>query len=272
MNFAVLALLGLVSAKRSVFDNLDFEIEEALKVHYPMEAVQEYERQGMHFKEFILTNLPTMEANLHKTLGPIAERWSKIGPKYLPELEAWGNSKSVQAKNDYGMNVIMPSQLMHELMEDGEELVENFMDGDLDAGNMFTNEGYTEWIDNGDLRDILEDLYEVKEAFKALVESKMARENDRLGMETLADEHFQKIWTWFQEDMEVSGLEGLAKKCCETLKAMKAKARDCPIQKEMKKRIIKLLRTIEATKQVSDLGSPAKWEKWARKENFQPWN
>ena len=123
MNFAVLALLGLVSAKRSVFDNLDFEIEEALKVHYPMKAVQEYERQAMHFMEFILTNQPTMEANLHKTLGPIAERWSKIGPKYLPELEAWKKSDSITAKEDYKMNTVLPSKLMHELKKDFVDLV-----------------------------------------------------------------------------------------------------------------------------------------------------
>ena len=115
-------------------------------------------------------------------------------------------------------------------------------------------------------------MYDVKESLKALVESKMMEKNDQLGMATLTDEHFQKIWTWFQEDMEFSGLEGLAKKCCETLKAMKAKARDCPIHQELKKRIIKLLRTIKATMEVSDLGSPAKWDKWARKEDFQPWN
>ena len=73
--------------------------------------------------KFINENESAMKANLHKTIDPIAERWSNIGPKYLPELEAWKKSDSITAKEDYKMNTVLPSKLMHELKKDFVDLV-----------------------------------------------------------------------------------------------------------------------------------------------------
>merc|ERR1712226_1526951 len=110
-----------------------------------------------------------------------------------------------------------------------------------------------ESISNDELKDLLEDMFDVKAAFKALVNSKMAKKNQELGLKTLEDEHFQKIWAWFQEDMEFEGLDGLEKKCIETLEAIRTRAKNCPIQQKLKKQIIKLIKTIKKTRIVSDV-------------------
>ena len=75
MKFAQLALLGVVTAKHSVFDNIDFEIEEALRVTYSNEAIKEYENQVMDMAKLLKKNEKKIHNNMEKTFGPIVEKW-----------------------------------------------------------------------------------------------------------------------------------------------------------------------------------------------------
>lgn len=76
---------------------------------------------------------------------------------------------------------------MEKLEDAAEEVYEDFTDGKYNMGAKWNKKGYTEHIANEDLQDLLEDLYEVKQAFKALVESKMVEKNNKLGLKTLED-------------------------------------------------------------------------------------
>ena len=49
----------------------------------------------------------------------------------------------------------------------------------------FDQDGYAEWIKNEDAAMLFEDVYAIKEAFKALITSKMAMENKKLGMKAI---------------------------------------------------------------------------------------
>jgi hypothetical protein len=85
-------------------------------------------------------------------------------------------------------------------------------------GKAMTKDGAVEWVNNAAAADLLEDIYDVKEALKALIESKMAKVNNKLGMKTLENAHFQKIWAMFQEDEDFKGLDGMMKKLCTMVK------------------------------------------------------
>merc|ERR1711981_952935 len=88
-----------------------------------------------------------------------------------------------------------------------------------------TEEGWMEYADNQGLMRIFEEVYKVKEAFKALVENKeMMEENERLGMLALQEPHFQKMWSYVQADLHVQGLEELGKRLCSSLKELKTLA------------------------------------------------
>jgi len=99
---------------------------------------------------------------------------------------------------------------MHELIEDSMSVVKDVTKpGEINWGRKATKAGYMEWADNHDLKELFEDIYDVKESFKALAMSRMARRNNQLGMKTLSDPHFKKMWTMFLKDMDVKGCRQL---------------------------------------------------------------
>ena len=110
----------------------------------------------------------------------------------------------------------MPSDEMHDLERRGMHVADDAVHADWAFG--FSNKGYFEQISNHDLKELFEDIYEVKESFKRLAESKMARHNNELGMKTLEDEHFQNMVAMWKERKECEFMKKLGKKICETMK------------------------------------------------------
>jgi hypothetical protein len=170
-----------------------------------------------------MTALPLMIKNKimeKKMEKEFLAHWAEVGPKYLPELEAWGNSKAVKAKKAFEKNVIMKSKKMATLKKEMAEVWEDAvtMTKEKKWGKAMTKDGVYEWVDNAAAADLLEDIYDVKEALKALIESKMTKINMKLGEKTLENDHFQKIWAMFQEDEDFKGLDGMMKKLCTMVK------------------------------------------------------
>merc|ERR1712070_101647 len=92
----------------------------------------------------------------------------------------------------------------------------------------FDQDGYAEWIKNEDLAMMFEDVYEIKEAFKAIVESQMAAVNSELGMKVLTNEHARKLEAMFFEDLGVDSWEGVQMKLHKLGMKIAKKMSECP--------------------------------------------
>lgn len=193
MKFATLALIGTTSARR----NLDKDVTETVKTLYPWDAVKEYSNQGIDIYRTLLKNEDKFEA-MERKMEKKINRWvEKNGDKYVPEFMGWATSDAVQAKKRYEEDVIMNSKEMQELMDEGLDVWHQMvqMEQKGQVGKEATADGWVEWADNKEVMELFEEVYDVKEAFKKLVENKeMMDEKERLGMATLADPHFLKMW------------------------------------------------------------------------------
>merc|ERR1712139_752704 len=94
---------------------------------------------------------------------------------------------------------------------------------------------YSEWADNEDLKVIFEDIYEIKEAVKAFVESQVFERQQQLDMATLNDPHFQKMFKWAQDDLDIHSCRELRQKVRGVLMEMRRRMMNCPIAKRLKK-------------------------------------
>lgn len=157
-----------------------------------------------------MENREQLEGEVDEMTRPIEEWADRRGPAYLRQLEKWGQSKSVLAKQAFEKNVIWPSKKMQALVGDGMKVYEDVQE--MRWGKEMRADGWYEWVNNKDLKELFEDAYQVKESFKVLAESRMARKNNRLGMATLEDPHFQKMWGMLKDDLDVKSLEQLGHK------------------------------------------------------------
>jgi len=134
-----------------------------------------------------------MDKNFEKMTGfseEDAEDWfenSARAKEYYMQLEAWGKSPSVKAKKDHEMKM-MASKKGQALMGAGMEVYNDI--GTMKWSSGFAKSGdYEEWVSNDSVKDLLEDLYDVKTKLKALMETKMQAKNMELGMAALGDVH-----------------------------------------------------------------------------------
>ena len=94
-HFAVLALVASVSAN---------ELTEMMGTRYPKATVAKFMKQAQDIGHFVETHEAEMDAKLDEMLGfteEDAEAWAVSkngGMRYLKELEAWGQSPAVKAK------------------------------------------------------------------------------------------------------------------------------------------------------------------------------
>merc|ERR1719263_277299 len=174
MKFATLALLGSVAAT---------EETELVGKRWRWDAVGPLMRQEGR----IMETLEEMKPDIEEAFEKIGQKLEKKSRRYIPELIAWSQSDAVKAKeahdkkigkSKYGRN--LKKAVMH-VAEDAQKV--HWASG-------FNQDGYAEWIKNEDLAMMFEDVYEVKEAFKALIESEMAAKNGKLGAKTLENPHF----------------------------------------------------------------------------------
>merc|ERR1719488_380189 len=104
----------------------------------------------------------------------------------------------------------------------------------------WNQDGFGEWIKNEDLAMMFEDVYAIKEALKALVTSKMAMEDQKLGMAAITNPEAHKLQAMFFKDVGVKSWGELGQK-------------------------------VERTQEVFDMPKRKDVEAWWKKHNFQPW-
>ena len=211
MKFAVACLIGSVSAMGKFYD---------------WESLGKMKKQWEDIKDTYMQNIDKIEeadmkekARLAEEFEPFGQHFEEMGDAFGDEFMAWMQSSAVQKKQAYERDTIWPSKKMHKLIEAGEHVGEDVMDMDWAAG--FSNKGYFEQVSNEDMKELFEDIYEVKEAFKRLATSRMAMKNNELGMATLEDEHFQNMVNMWKEREECEFLKKLGKKICHTLRRWK---------------------------------------------------
>lgn len=128
----------------------------------------------------------------------------QVGPKYVPEMEAFLNSDAARAAYDHKMNKVNKSMEMRHLMYDAAQLAMDFSEGTFDYGYGWNNDGsYYEWMDNRDLANAFEDLYQIKEDLKVLVNSEVAKKQEQLELAALQDPHMMKMFQFLQDDLNI---------------------------------------------------------------------
>jgi len=243
MKFAVACLIGAVSAYGEFWEWKD---------------IGDMKGQMDDIKGLYMDNIDMIEEHdrkehrrLAKEFGPYGKHFEEMGEAFGPEFMAWLDSPAVHKKQRFEQNVIWPSDEMQDLVKAGMDVGDDVMHADWAMG--FTNKGYFEQVSNHDLKELFEDLYEIKESLKRLSESDMVRKNNKLGMETLKDQHFQNMAAMWEDRKECEFMKKLCKKVCETLKRWKREAKACPLHQQMKRKIIKLLKTAIKTVHYYDL-------------------
>merc|ERR1719224_394342 len=249
MKFAVVALIGSASAlgERWRWETLP--------------AIMKAEGR-------VMEDMADMEDDFEDAMEKLGEKLDGKFDKYIPELEAWGNSPINKIKAWHDKRV-QESDLGQEFLRSIEQVEEDMQQAEWRAG--FTNKGYEEWIKNEDAAELFEDVYAVKEAFKALVTSKMATINGKLGEATLKNNHFKLIVEWFYKDMGVKNHDELMAKMTKIGMKIAKKIHECPKMQKLFKEMCRLIQMAEKTKEIFDMPQKADVEAWWKENNFQPW-
>merc|ERR1712054_526804 len=124
---------------------------------------------------------------------------------------------------------------------------------------------------NDDLRMMFEDVYAVKEAFKALVESKMALVNGKLGEKVFQNKHFKNIVEMFYKDMGVENHDQLMAKLGKMGMKIAEKMHNCKKTQRLFKAVRRLVVMAERTKEIFDMPEKPDVEAWWNEHDFQPW-
>merc|ERR1719446_962343 len=148
MKFAVLALLGAVSAT---------EETELIGKRWRYQHITAIMRQ----EERVMEAGADLAEDFEDAMDKLGEKLDGKFDKYIPELEAWGNSPINKIKQWHDKRV-QESDLGQEFLRSIEQVEEDFQTAEWRAG--FTNKGYEEWIKNEDAAELFEDVYAIKEA------------------------------------------------------------------------------------------------------------
>lgn len=160
------------------------------------------------------------------------------------------------------------------MMKEGEDFFEGF-----DKKGHFKNKGgYVKWIKNKTAMKILDDLYDVKEALKAIITDKKLMETDRkLGMAVLERPEIKQMGKMLMNDMGIKTCEDAMARLMKIGMMLKKMEKDCPYRERLEKMFTKLWTAAEDTKEVFDI-RPKMWKAWAKKSkwiddkgDFQPW-
>merc|ERR1711918_55112 len=87
----------------------------------------------------------------------------------------------------------------------------------------------------------------------ALVTSKMATINEKLGEATLKNKHFKKIVEMFYEDMGVENHDQLMAKMTKIGMKIAKKIHECPKMQKLFKEMCRLIQMAEKTKEIFDI-------------------
>jgi len=214
-----------------------------------------------------------MQEKDKKDWTPFIQHWQREGPKYLPALKNWCDSREVQTQWKYETEVIGKSKLFRKLVEEVYDVRDLLVKAARDQkfGKKMTKAGIVEWADNETLGDIFEEVYDIKEAYKALVMSKMGQTDRKMTMASYGNKEFRVIWNYLKKDMGFKNVEDLKRQIRNKLREIRAGLKKCPYAQEIKQRVMKLMHTIEQTRKVSDVPSEREFNEWVAENKFQPW-
>ena len=281
MKFAVLALLGLANAT-----TLEAELEELVGNRWSAADAKKIKREMESFGEWVEDHeddFEKMGEQFEEDLGMDKLDEDDL-EKYAKPAMKIAMSKEVALKKAYEewmMTTPKGQRLQKAAMTTAADFMKGVMPRDLknlkayEGYDMIKKDGsYVEWVDNKWAREMFEDLYEIKEALKAIVEDKkMMKANEKLGMAVLSRPEFAQMWGMFMEDMNVKNEQELEEHFAKAFMKIQMRAANCPLRKEMEKRLMKLWFLSESTKKVEDLSAKdmQDYATWWKKNDFQPW-
>jgi len=167
---------------------------------------------------------------------------------------------------------LLTSDEIRNIAYHGYGIYDNFAHGVWDAREGFNPDGsYTKYMNNADAAQLFEDLYQIKEDIKALVESQVFQDQQELDWATLEDPHFKKMFKWAQDDLDIHSWEELEDRLMTIGRKIRKGLKNCPVAQRLKKQVIRLLKFIDKTKKVSDLPSKKEFEDWWNAHDFKPW-
>jgi len=138
---------------------------------------------------------------------------------------------------------------------------------DVDTGRFHATWGmqedgsYSEWMDNHDLKVVVQELVQIKRDMRNMMRSKSVQDQMELDMSAMGEEHFQNMVNLDKQFMkEMWGLENceqLRKRLCAVGHMIKKNLRDCPIAHRLARQVVTLLKFMKKNGELSDM--PAQW-------------
>ena len=255
MKFATLALVGAVSAS---------ELTELVGKRWRWKHIPALMEQEAR----VMADLEDMKPDFMEGADRLEKLGHYIEDRYEDEFMAWLDSPAVKAKIAHNEKV-MESDLGQEFLRSLEQVGQDAKTVHWAAG--FDQDGYGEWIKNEDLAMMFEDLYAVKEALKALVTSKMAVVNGKLGEKALQNKHMKKMVEMFFEDMGVENWDQLVMKLQKMGMKIAEKMMKCEKTQRLFRDVKRLIDLAERTKEIFDMPKKEDVEAWWNEHDFQPW-
>ena len=259
MKFATLALPAVLAAQAQEDD-----MNELIGRRWRWRHVGPLMAQEMG----IMQDLEDLEPDFERVGRHIYHEVEKRVPKYLPTFMKWMKSDAVRAKKAHEMKMLRSPK--------GKALMKAVMHTWDDAQKVhwaagWNQDGYGEWIKNEDLAMMFEDVYAIKEALKALVTSKMAMEDQKLGMAAITNPEAHKLQAMFFKDVGVKSWGELGQKLERMAKKLMRKMHKCPKMRRLFRHVSRLIDMAERTQETFDMPKHKDVVAWWKKHNFQPW-
>lgn len=155
------------------------------------------------------------------------------------------------------------SRELHTVMSDAFTLYSEFANGGIEMSwGMNADGSYDKSISNESARHVFVSLYHLAQDLRTFVESPMARNQRRLERLTLNDPAFQRMFTNFQNDINVHSWDQLEQRLGEVAHTVRTELRNCPYFNRLVQILMRMRSLCERTRVISDMGSEAEWAAW----------
>jgi hypothetical protein len=127
------------------------------------------------------------------------------------------------------MAMLHTSKELHTMMSDAYTLYNEFAHGGVEMGYGMNKDGsYTEWMSNKSVRHVATELYTLAKDLRALMDSKMGRNQRRLEALTLNDKNFKSLAGHFMDDIDAHTWKEFEKRLEEVANMVMTKLMKCP--------------------------------------------
>ena len=282
MKFATIALL----CSSASATNFDQELNELVGKRLSPKETKKITKMKMEFGEWLEKkedNFEKLAEKFEDDLG--VDHWDEhTFDRYAAPAMRLAKSPEVAMKNAYEewmKNTPKGKRMQNAIEETGKDFLKGVMVKDIKNLKAYEgfdlikgNGSYVEWVDNKWAKEIFEDLYEIKESLKAIVEDKkMMKTNMKLGMAVMDNKNVHKMWKFFLEDMKVKNEEELMMKLMATGIKIQKRLKNSPLLKKVEKRFMEIYEYAEKTAKIEDLTEKdmQDYATWWKKNDFQPW-